>query len=105
MLGSGCVVMDEVEPDTTVAGPKSRPVKHRGARIIPSVELDQIHLPDPLAQEMCRLLARIEMLEKRLAQKDGIELESKARQMPYESFLNKECSLDIDGQETDSEKR
>lgn len=63
MIGAGSVVVEEVEPDITVTGPKARAVKRAGNKIIASMELDQIHIPDPVAQELCKLLVRIEHLE------------------------------------------
>jgi serine O-acetyltransferase len=63
MIGSGSVVLEDVEPDTTVTGSKARPVKRAGERIVPSIELDQVHLADPVAQELCRLQVRIGHLE------------------------------------------
>lgn len=71
MIGAGSVVVEEVDPDTTVTGPKARAVKRAGKKIIPSMELDQIHLPDPVSQELCRLLVRVEHLEAELKGKDG----------------------------------
>ncbi len=63
MIGAGAVVLDNVEPDTTVAGLKARVVKHSGGKLAPSIELDQVHIPDPVAQELCKLITRIEHLE------------------------------------------
>jgi len=63
MIGAGAVVLDNVEPDTTVAGVKARAVKRAGKSIAPSVSLDQVHIPDPIAQEFCRMRMRIEQLE------------------------------------------
>jgi len=63
MIGAGSVVLDDVEPDTTVTGAKARPVKRAGRKLAPSIELDQVHIPDPVAQELCRLQVRIEHLE------------------------------------------
>lgn len=63
MIGAGSVVLDNVEPDTTVTGPKARVVKRGGRKIAPSFELDQVRLPDPVSQELCRLQVRIERLE------------------------------------------
>ncbi|RCX18926.1 serine O-acetyltransferase [Anaerobacterium chartisolvens] len=70
MIGAGSIVMDEVPPHTTVTGPKARHVKHKGKKLIPSVELDQIHMPDPVAQELCSLRARLEHLEAALRSKE-----------------------------------
>lgn len=69
MIGAGSVVLEDVEPDTTVTGIKARAVKRSGRKIAPSIELDQIHIPDPVAQELCRMLLRIEHLE--LKVRDG----------------------------------
>lgn len=63
MIGAGSIVVEEVPPETTVTGPKARAVKRAGRKIIPSMELDQIHIPDPVSQELCRLQHRLEQLE------------------------------------------
>jgi len=63
MIGAGSVVLEDVKPDTTVTGTKARPVKRAGRKLAPSVELDQIHIADPVSQELCRLQVRIEHLE------------------------------------------
>lgn len=63
MIGAGSVVLEDVLPDTTVTGPKARPVRHAGRKLAPSIELDQVHLADPVSQELCRLQVRIEHLE------------------------------------------
>jgi len=67
-IGANAVVLREVEPDTTVVGVPGRAVKKGHAKIAPSIELDQIHIPDPVAQELCKLLKRIESLESALKQ-------------------------------------
>ncbi|MGE5613060.1 MAG: serine O-acetyltransferase EpsC [Bacillota bacterium] len=63
MIGAGSVVVDNVEPDTTVTGPKARVVRRGGRKIAPSFELDQVRMPDPVSQELCKLQVRIERLE------------------------------------------
>lgn len=66
MIGAGSVVLEGVDPDTTITGIKARPVRHKGRKIAPSIELDQVHLADPVSQEFCRLLVKIEHLENEL---------------------------------------
>lgn len=76
MIGSGAVVLDEVEANTTVAGVKARMVKRLKRKdvdgdCISSEELDQIHIPDPVALEICKLTNRIAHLEKKLLELEG----------------------------------
>jgi len=73
MIGAGAVVLDEVEANATVAGIKARVVKRlkrrdEGTECFSSEELDQIHMPDPIALEICKLTNRIEHLEKKLSE-------------------------------------
>lgn len=65
-IGANAVVLTEVESDTTVVGVPGRAVKRAGERIRQSFELDQIHIPDPVSQEFCRLRAEIERLKSEL---------------------------------------
>ncbi len=62
-IAAGAVVLEEVPPDSTVVGVPARVVKRDGIKVKP---LDQIHIPDPVAQEICRLERRIYELEKQL---------------------------------------
>lgn len=63
-IGANTVVLADIEPNCTVVGPQGRVVRKDNMRIIPSVELDQIHLPDPVSQDMCKVCARLDRLEK-----------------------------------------
>ena len=62
-IAAGAVVLSEIPDDCTAVGVPARVVRRNGAKI---VELDQVHIPDPVAQELCRLEHRIELLEKAL---------------------------------------
>ncbi|MDF2988065.1 MAG: serine O-acetyltransferase [Eubacterium sp.] len=63
-IGANTFVAFEVEPYSTVVGVKGRTVKKGNRRIdSPSESLDQIHMPDPISQEMCRLESRIQHVE------------------------------------------
>ncbi len=65
-IGANAVVLDDVEPDTTVVGVPGKAVKRKGERVAASVELDQTRIPDPVSQEFCRIIMRLEKLEKGL---------------------------------------
>lgn len=62
-IAAGAVVLDNIPENSTAVGVPARVVKRNGARI---TELDQIHIPDPVAQELCRLEHKIDLLEARL---------------------------------------
>ena len=58
-LGAGAVVLKEVPPNCTVVGNPGRIVRREG--VAPGIDLDHVHLPDPVK-------AHIEALERRVAQ-------------------------------------
>lgn len=62
-IAANAVVLDEVPPNSTAVGARARVVKRNGVRV---VDLDQIHIPDPISQELCRLYARIDELQHEL---------------------------------------
>ena len=55
--------MGEAEADITVVGVPGRAVKRAGERIRQSFELDQIHVPDPVSQEFCKIRLEVERLK------------------------------------------
>ena len=62
-IAANSVVLNEIPDDCTAVGAPARIVKRNGVRV--TQDLDQIHIPDPVSQELCRQLAKIENLEKR----------------------------------------
>ncbi len=66
-IGANTFVSFEVEPYSTVVGVKGRTVKKAGMRVdCPSESLDQIHMPDPLSQEICKLANRLQNFENKM---------------------------------------
>ncbi len=66
MIGANAVVLNEVPEDTTVIGVPGRIVRVQGARVSHNIELDHANTPDPVEQEICLLLHRINALEKKM---------------------------------------
>ena len=62
-IGAGSVVLHEVPPNSTVVGIPGKVVRRENQKVHPQDLLDQVHLPDPVRAEMCRLIIRIEALE------------------------------------------
>lgn len=62
-IAANAVLLREVEPDSTCVGVPARVVKRGDKRVD---NLDQIHIPDPVSQELCRMSARIDRLNAEL---------------------------------------
>lgn len=58
-IAANAVVLNEVPPDCTCVGVPGRIVK-KGQK---KVDLDQIHIPDPVSQEFCRMQKEIDDLK------------------------------------------
>ena len=61
-IAAGAVVLEDVPANSTVVGVPARVVKQDGKKVY-CKSLDQIHIPDPIAQEINRLEKRIKALE------------------------------------------
>jgi len=68
-IAANAVVLNPIPDDSTAVGVPARVVKHKGKRVV--AELDHVHIPDPVATELCKQNIRIEKLEKKLKALDG----------------------------------
>ena len=69
-IAANAVVLKEIPENSTAVGVPAKVVKVGNTRID---ELDQIHIPDPVAQEIARLEKRLAALEKSMASENTKE--------------------------------
>ncbi len=98
-IAANAVVLEEIPEASTAVGIPARVVKRGNRRVCN--DLDQIHIPDPVAQELCRLDLRLRALEKELeeaqaelskAKKSNTEgqRDKKGRKSPSKTKKNQE---------------
>lgn len=63
-IAANAVVLEEIPENCTAVGIPARVVRRNNQKV--ECDLDQVHIPDPVAQEICKLNLRIEALEKKL---------------------------------------
>ena len=68
-VGAGSIVLKDVPPGCTVVGNPGRVVKKKQPQPPDGVDLDQIHLPDPMLEKMQDLYTRMMHLEECLSQR------------------------------------
>ncbi|MDR1464992.1 MAG: serine O-acetyltransferase [Oscillospiraceae bacterium] len=62
-IAAGAAVLHDIPPNSTAVGVPARVVRLNGQKV---EELDQVHMPDPVEQEICQLLRRVHRLEREL---------------------------------------
>ena len=72
-IAAGAVVLNEIPPDSTAVGVPARVVRQGGVKICES--LDQVHIPDPVAQKICMLESKLYHMEKKLEKLSSSEEE------------------------------
>lgn len=58
-IAANAVVLSEVPPNCTAVGVPARIVRRDGVRVN---DMDQIHIPDPVSQELCMIRHQLEQL-------------------------------------------
>ncbi len=66
-VGANAVVLSDVEPGATVVGVPGRSTKREQEKIAPAQSLDQVHITDPVSQELCKLRQQLLELERQIA--------------------------------------
>ena len=74
-VGANTVVIEDVPPRSTVVGNPGHPVRVEGRRV-EGPDADWIHLPDPIADAIRGLSARLAAIELRLEKLDGERAEA-----------------------------
>ena len=90
-IGAGSVVLKEVPPNCTVVGVPGRIVK-MGDQKIPRTDLDQVHLPDPISNDIREL------------QNDNIRLQRKVKELEKHMRCFKSDGVVFDASEMKEDK-
>ena len=73
-IAAGSVVLSEVPANSTAVGSPARVVRNNGQSVL---ELDQVHIPDPVSRELRKLHKKIDKLSKELKAVENSEGEEK----------------------------
>ena len=65
-IAANAVVLNAIPEYSTAVGVPARVVRQHGKKIVPAEKLDQVHIPDPVSQEICKLYMEIDRLKAEL---------------------------------------
>lgn len=71
-IAANAVVLSEIPDDCTVVGVPGRIVKKNNVRVNQVADLDQVHIPDPVSMELCKLNVRLDKIEKEMNSDENI---------------------------------
>lgn len=70
-VAANAVVLNEIPPNSTCVGVPAHIVKRDNVKVAPAkIDLDQIHIPDPVSMDLCKLRVEIEKLKTQLENVD-----------------------------------
>ncbi|MCM1529287.1 MAG: serine O-acetyltransferase [Alistipes sp.] len=68
-IAANAVVLNAIPDNCTAVGVPAHIVKMNGKKVHKvTADIDQVHIPDPVSQEICRLHSEIDVLKKELAE-------------------------------------
>ncbi|MBE6615330.1 MAG: serine O-acetyltransferase [Ruminococcaceae bacterium] len=76
-IASGAVVLGDIPANSTAVGVPAKVVRKDGAKVVerehrrPSSDLDQVHIPDPVENEITSIARRLEAVEALLREKEN----------------------------------
>lgn len=73
-IAANAVVLNAIPDDCTAVGVPARIVRRKGEKVNQhkvTQDIDQIHIPDPVSLELCRLQAEVDSLKKEIARLKG----------------------------------
>ena len=71
-IAANAVVLSEVPDNCTVVGVPGRIVKKNNIRVNQIADLDQVHIPDPVSMELCKLNVRLDKIEKEIVNNENL---------------------------------
>jgi serine O-acetyltransferase len=72
-IAANAVVLESIPDNCTAVGVPAKIVKRNGVRVNNNSDLDQVHIPDPVSQELCKHSIALERLQKRIDQIETVE--------------------------------
>lgn len=82
-VAANAVVLKEIPANSTAVGIPARIVKTDNKKV--ENDLDQIHIPDPIAQHLCRLNAKIALLEQAITRYENEKPKPRAKKVKKET--------------------
>ena len=70
-IAANAVVLEAIPDDCTAVGVPARVARVGGKKV--ERDMDQVHMPDPVSLEMCKLLVKIDKLERQIKELEGTD--------------------------------
>lgn len=92
-VAAGAVVLDAVPENATAVGVPARVVRVNGMKVSDSEELDQIHVSDPVSQELCRMNLKYTQMKRQMVE---MQLQLEAMQKKLEEVKALPATSDLE---------